>query len=322
MPPASPRLAFAVPVYNGAAYLAETLGALRAQTERRWVAVVTDNASTDATLEVARAAAAEDPRIRVHRNAENLGANGNFNRSMALAVETGAPFVKWAAADDRPLPTYAERCLAALDARPDAVGAHTALALVDGDGRRFAYDAEAGGFHADADGYLAESGDLWAWSPQTQRTFAASDPGRRLLRFLRDKAGQWLIYGVFRREAVAAVRPFGMPGVEDTLCIELLLRGPVLFVDEPLFEQRHHAGSARHLSRRDYVEYETGVRPTGPMLPSGGRALDFARAVGRAPISGPDRLRAWGALGRFALDPARLKNVVVPGPDNYLGLGA
>lgn len=322
MPPDPPRLAFAVPVYNGAEYLPDALEALRAQTEPRWVAVVTDNASTDATPEIVRAAAAADPRIRYHRNAENLGANGNFNRSMALALETGAPYVKWAAHDDHPLPAYAARCLEALAARPDAVGAHSAVALVDGDGRPYAYNPAAGGFHADADGYLAADGDLWAWTPETQRAFEAPAPGERLLRFLRDKAGQWLIYGVFRSEAVRAVRPFGMPGVEDTLCIELLLRGPVLFVEEPLFEQRHHAGSARHLSRRDYIEYETGVRPRGPMLPSGGRALDFARAVGRAPLSGAERLRVWRALGRFALSPARLKNVVVPGPDNYLGIGA
>ena len=311
----SPLIAFAVPVYNGARYLPEALAALQAQTERRWVAVVTDNASTDATPEIVRCAAAADPRIRYHRNAENLGANGNFNRSMALAIETGAPFVKWAAHDDRPLPDYAARCLAALDARPEAVGAHTALRLVDDDGAPYAYDAAAGGFD-DGDG------GVWAWAPATQRALAGPGPARRLLRFLRDKPGQWLIYGVFRAEAVRRSRPFAMPGVEDALCAELLLRGPIAFVDAPLFEQRHHAGSARHLSRRDYIEYETGVRPAGPMLPSGGRALAFAQAVAHAPLAPADRLRAWGALGRFAFGTRRLRNLVVPGPDNYLGIGA
>lgn len=314
MPDDAPRIAFAVPVYNGARYLPEALAALQAQTETRWVAVVTDNASTDDTAAIVRRASVEDPRIRYHRNPTNLGANGNFNRSMALAVETGAPAVKWAAHDDRPRPDYLARCLDALDARPEAIGVHTAIMLVDDDGAPYPYDATRGGF-ADGEG-------VWAWTRETQVAFADPDPGVRLLRFLRDKAGQWLIYAVFRSDAVAATRPLTMPGVEDAFCAELLLRGPLAFVEDPLFEQRHHARSARHLSRRDYIEYETGVRPTGLMLPSAGRAVEFARAIQRAPLPGAGRRSAWSALARFAVGPERLRNLVVPGPNNYFGLGA
>ncbi|WP_420457144.1 glycosyltransferase family 2 protein [Rubrivirga sp.] len=309
-----PRIALAVPIYNGARYLADALAALQAQTERRWVAVVTDNASTDATAEIVRRAAMADSRIRYHRNATNLGANGNFNRSMALAVTTGAPAVKWVAHDDRPRPDYLARCLNALDAHPDAVGAHSAISLIDDDGAPFPHDPEAGGF--------LDGTGVWRWTPDTQRAFADPDPGHRLSRFLHDKAGQWLIYGVWRADAVARTRPFAMPGVEDALCAELLLRGPVAFVDEVLFEQRHHAGSARHLSRRDYIEYETGVRPNGWALPSAGRAVEFAHAIRRAPLDTAGRRAAWGALARFALGTDRLRNVVVPGPNNYFGLGA
>ena len=61
MPDDAPRIAFAVPVYNGARYLPEALAALQAQTETRWVAVVTDNASTDDTAAIVRRASVEDP---------------------------------------------------------------------------------------------------------------------------------------------------------------------------------------------------------------------------------------------------------------------
>ena len=309
---AAPLVAFAVPVYNGAEYLEEALDGLRAQTEPRWVAVVTDNDSTDATAEIAQRAVAQDGRIRYVRNDANLGANGNFNRSMALAVGTGAPFVKWAAHDDRPHPGYLAACLGALAARPDAVGAHTAIRLVDGDGRPYPHDAQAGGFR--------DGDDVWRWSRAWARQLDAN-LGRRLLRFTRGKHGEWMIYGLFRSDAVTASRPFAMPGVEDALCFELLVRGPLLALDEALFDHRLHAGSARHLSRRDYIEYETGVRPDGLLLPSAGRAVDFAQAIRRVPLSRSDRARAWGALARFALDPRRLRNAVVPGPDNYFGIG-
>lgn len=313
--PDAPLVAFAVPVYNGAQYLAGALDALRAQTETRWVAVVTDNASTDATPEIVARAAAADDRIRYERNATNLGANGNFNRSMALAVATGAPFVKWAAHDDLPYPEYLAACLAALRARPEAVGAHTAFELIDDDGRRFAHRPEAGGF-------VVGEGDVWRWTGDDWAAFGDPDPGRRLLRFLRGKTGQSLCYGLFRADAVARTRPFEMPGVEDAWCAEMLVRGPLAAVDRVLFGQRLHAGSARHLSRRDYIEYETGVRPSEAVLPSGGRSVAFARAIRHAGLGALDEARAWAALARFALDAGRLKNLVVPGPDNYFGIGA
>ena len=309
----APRVAVALPVYNGARYLAGALDALRAQTETRWVAVVSDNGSTDATPEIVRRAVTEDARVRYVRNDVNLGANANFNRSMALAVETGAPYVRWAAHDDLPHPGYLAACADALDARPDAVGAHSWIALVDDDGAPYPFSEAAGGF--------TPPDRVWAWTPADA---AALDDALapRLLHLLRSKVGQWMIYGTFRRDAVAATRPFAMPGVEDAVCAELLLRGPVVTVPRALLDYRHHAGSARHMSRRDYVEYETGVRPTGPLLPAWGRAAAFARAVARAPLSRRDRLRAWAALARFSTDPARLQRLALPGPDNYFGLGA
>ena len=313
MSAAPPRVAVAVPVYNGEAFLEEALDALAAQTERRWAAVVVDNASTDRTAEIAARAAAADPRVRVVRNAENRGANGNFNRSAVLARETGAPYVAWAAHDDVRHPAYFARVLDALDARPDAVGAHSDVRLVDGAGAPFRHDPGLGGF--DAGG-----GDVWRWDPADARALGHPAPAARLGRFLEAKMGLWMIFGVFRADALAAVRPFAMPGVEDTVCAELLLRGPVLYVDEPLFDQRLHAGSSRHLSRRDYIAYETGERPTARLLPSAGRALDFARAVARAPLGPAERARAGAALARFAVGPQRLRTLVVPGPDNYLGL--
>ena len=309
----APRVALAMPVYNGAAYLAEALAALQAQTETRWVAFVTDNASTDATSEIVRQFASGDPRIRYVRNPVNLGANGNFNRSAELAAASGAPFVKWAAHDDLPQPGYLAACLAALDAAPEAVGAHTAIRLIDDDGEPYPYDEASGGF-------VASETDLWRWRPDDMRALGDAAPAERLARFLRAKPGEWMIYGVFRTQPMAQTRPFTMPGVEDALCAELLLRGPMLFVDSPLFDHRLHAESARHLSRADYIAYETGARPRSPILPSIGRVGAFATAIRRAPLAPRQRLEAWGALARFALGLGRLRKLVVPGPDNYLGL--
>ncbi len=309
----SPRVAFAVPVYNGEEYLAEALEALQAQTETRWVAFVTDNASTDSTPHIVQRAASGDSRIRYVRNATNLGANGNFNRSAELAVASGAPFVKWAAHDDRPHPGYLAACLSALNAAPEAIGAHSAIRLIDGAGDAYPFSPASGGF-------IASATDVWKWTPQTMRTLSAPEASARFGSFLRVKAGEWMIYGLLRAEALAATKPFDLPGVEDALCAELLLRGPMLYVDETLFDHRLHAGSARHLSRADYLEYESGIEHSAPVLPSLGRAADFVTAIRRVPLAPRQRLGALATLAHFALGVGRLKNLVVPGPDNYLGI--
>ncbi|MEM8666798.1 MAG: glycosyltransferase [Planctomycetota bacterium] len=311
-----PRVAFAMPVYNGSAYLCQALDALQAQTETRWIAMVTDNASTDATSEIANEYAKADPRIRYFRNETNLGANGNFNRSMERALETGAPFVKWAAHDDCPHPEFLSACLDALEDRPEAIGAHTAFRLVDEDGQSFRFDANAGGFLTPDGG----GADVWTWSPDAWDALGDPAPNRRLRRFLRDKTGQSLVYGIFRSQDVAATRPFAMPGAEDAWCAEMLLRGALLSVPRTLFDQRLHAGSARHMSRREYIEYETGAPPKSELLPSIGRAVDYAGAIVRAPLTPTETVRAFIALASFAIGLGRLRNLLVPGPNNYLGL--
>jgi cellulose synthase/poly-beta-1,6-N-acetylglucosamine synthase-like glycosyltransferase len=62
-----PRVTIAVPVYNGERYLARTLDALLAQTFRDFELIITDNASTDRTAEIAQEYARREPRIRYFR---------------------------------------------------------------------------------------------------------------------------------------------------------------------------------------------------------------------------------------------------------------
>src|SRR5690606_9818491 len=78
--------------------------------------IVVDNASTDATGEIARRYAAADPRVRYHRNPENVGAARNF--ALALELARGRYF-KWAAYDDWLEPSFLRRCVEVLEREPD-----------------------------------------------------------------------------------------------------------------------------------------------------------------------------------------------------------
>lgn len=119
-----------VPVYNGGAFIEETLRSILAQTYRDFELLVTDNRSTDGTVGIVRGFT--DPRIRLIINDTNLGAIGNFNAALA---EARGERVKIVCADDLLDPTCLERQMAALDAEPGAVLACCARRIIDHRGK-------------------------------------------------------------------------------------------------------------------------------------------------------------------------------------------
>jgi glycosyltransferase involved in cell wall biosynthesis len=118
-----------MPVYNGAATLETAVRSVLDQTMRDLEVVISDNMSTDATPEICRRLAAEDPRIRYVRQQTALSPTDNF-RFVRDAAR--APFFMWAAHDDtRDLDT-AEKLVAALQVQPGAVLAFGDLLQVEG----------------------------------------------------------------------------------------------------------------------------------------------------------------------------------------------
>ena len=105
-----------VPVYNGAAHLAECLDCLLGQTFQDLEVLVYDNASTDETPDIVARYAARDPRVRYFRQPHNKGAVPNFGD---LARAATSPYFLWRAADDLSEPTYVEALHALLEAHPD-----------------------------------------------------------------------------------------------------------------------------------------------------------------------------------------------------------
>jgi glycosyltransferase involved in cell wall biosynthesis len=110
------RVAIALPVYNASATIAQALESALAQTYEDIEIVVSDNASTDDTVEVVRGY--DDPRIRLHRNRVNVGYHGNMNGSIALCR---SPFVKFLHADDALYPRCIERMVEVME-RSENVG--------------------------------------------------------------------------------------------------------------------------------------------------------------------------------------------------------
>jgi glycosyltransferase involved in cell wall biosynthesis len=108
----APLVSVVTPVYNGATYLAECLESVLAQTYQHWTCAIVDNASTDATPEIARGFAERDSRFRHLRFDDFVDAAGNHNRAIA-AISPDSEFCKVVQADDWLYPDCLTRMVAA-----------------------------------------------------------------------------------------------------------------------------------------------------------------------------------------------------------------
>lgn len=122
-----------VPAWRAAAFIAQTLDGLAAQTHPDLEIVISDDASPDDTAAVCERYAGRDARFRLMRQPRNLGWIGNVN---ALLAEARGDFLLFAFHDDVLAPDYIARCVAALEANPRAVIAFSDLTLVNQDGSR------------------------------------------------------------------------------------------------------------------------------------------------------------------------------------------
>ncbi len=128
----TPRLSLGLPVYNGGAYLAESIASLLDQSYEDFELLISDNASTDDTADVCRSYARQDRRIRYIRQRENIGLCRNHN---FLVDRAKGELFKWTSADDLYGRDLLLRCVEALDTHPDVVLAHAWNAVIDDDGQ-------------------------------------------------------------------------------------------------------------------------------------------------------------------------------------------
>jgi glycosyltransferase involved in cell wall biosynthesis len=127
------RLWVVVPGYNEAAWIGATIDAIAAQREATFTVLVVDNASTDGTADVVRAAAARHPGLdlRVLRE-EEKGTGAACDSGFRHAIEQGAALVLRTDADCVPDVDWAARMRDALDGGLDMVGGNLRHRTDDG----------------------------------------------------------------------------------------------------------------------------------------------------------------------------------------------
>jgi glycosyltransferase involved in cell wall biosynthesis len=284
--PSIPLVSVGLFVYNGERYIEETLDSILSQTFTDFELIISDNASTDRTGEIALSYAKRDDRIRYYRSEKNMGAGWNVRRVYELAT---GKYVKQAAADDLLEPDFLRRCVEVLESDPDCVVAYAATKEID----------ENGNFIKN---YV------------TPMTAASSDPVVRFREMLLISSWCYQIFGVMRMSALRQFPPQGSyVNGDGVLLARMSLRGRFHEIPEHLFVSRHHSGqSIRTLPTR--LQQPRRIRLTNryPRLPSPewwdptkARALTFPEfhllleyflSVYHAPLRAGQKLRCYFML--------------------------
>jgi putative sugar O-methyltransferase len=130
--------------YNHARYLPESLGAICEQSRPPDECIVVDDGSTDDSVLVIEEFARRYPFVVFLRNARNEGLMSSIRTALGRASKE---YIVWAAADDRLLPSFLERSLAALARHPEAGLCFSRLAVFADDTdqvREYVGDARTG----------------------------------------------------------------------------------------------------------------------------------------------------------------------------------
>lgn len=121
-----PDVTICIPAINASAFIDRTLRCAREQTLGDIRILVSVDRSDDATADICRVHAGEDPRIMVTEHRERIGWARNAN-SLIDSVTT--EFFCFYFHDDIIEPAFGERLVTALQGRPDAVSAHCDMGL-------------------------------------------------------------------------------------------------------------------------------------------------------------------------------------------------
>lgn len=276
----SPRVSVIMAVYNEEAFLAEAIESVLAQDFTDFEVIVSDDGSTDRTVEIAREFATHEPeRIRVINGEKNQGKPFALNR--ALAVRRGE-LIAWLDGDDVMLAGKLQRQVAALQADPDAAGcSHDAEIFDSGSGRAL------GSFSQVMNGAPLRSGGIELWFDPTYRML----PSATMIR--------------------SALCPAG--GFEERLKytndwlfdIEVFRHGRCIAIDDVLVRYRRHGDNFTTRADESGASFEEGLMAMAIVNARYPHLRRRARIVSAAIMLGQARSRAakreWSDAARYGV---------------------
>jgi glycosyltransferase involved in cell wall biosynthesis len=279
-----PLVSIGLPVYNGEQYLSASIDSLLDQTYANIELIICDNASDDRTQEICEKYAANDARVRYHRNEHNIGGARNHNLTFTLAR---GKYFRWAAHDDLAEPELIERCVEVLEAHPEVVLCHTDFVHIDAAGA--------------ITGHISRN---HCGAPHAAERFASMAEARD---FCEET------YGLIRAEIFAQTDlQMDYTGSDRTLMCELALHGRFENVEQCLFSKRLHGAN-------EYIDWRTRMAWFGEeykgriAFPWWTQLADYLRVIRRVPLTSRDRRRCHLYMARWIAthSPKLTKDVLV-----------
>ena len=223
------RVSLALATYNGAAFLAEQLQSLAAQTHRPFELIVQDDRSTDETLAVVAAFAATAPfPVHVASNPERLGYRANF---MAAAGRCQGDLIGFCDQDDVWYPHKLATVVARFD-DPQVMLVHHNARLVTAAGQPL--------------------GRIYDWDGvrDTDTGPMGASPWRFPQGFAMTFRPELLALSGFRERSVDYLSAYEALAHDQWIYLLALVFGRVRFVAEALVDYRQHDTNAYGISRR------------------------------------------------------------------------
>jgi glycosyltransferase involved in cell wall biosynthesis len=270
-----PLVSIGLPVYNGANYLRKAVETILEQSYENLELIISDNASTDDTADICRDLAAGDARIRVSRNAQNVGAAGNYN--MVFHAARGKYF-KWAAHDDVLAPAFVDRAVQVLESDASVV------------------------LCSSLTGRISDRGEVTGTYP-SDPAWDGPLPSGRFHSLVFTPHACVAVFGLIRRDDLART-PLIAPYVNSdrVLLAELGLRGRIHEVPESLFFRRDHPGSSLRAfpDHRQRVVWFDPSKSARFAFPEWNEVLGYAGAAARVPLPIAERAKCWTTIAQLS----------------------
>lgn len=214
-----PIVSIGLPVRNGETLIQEALNSVLNQDFEEWELIISDNGSTDSTLDICRGYAERDPRIKVYPMESNIGLFANFTRVMFLA---SAPFFAWISHDDIREPQFLRQCLQVLMFGDQSIVMVYPTTIMRN---------KEGKDHLNPDKFRIDQ----------------EDPVERFRQIIWNLGPCNMLHGIFRTETLRqsrSLRKHLYRAFDNLLLAETALRGKIIQIEGVLFIRRitrHHS---------------------------------------------------------------------------------
>ena len=200
-------ITIAIPVYNGEAYLRQSIESVLSQDFGDFDLTLHDNASTDSTWEICNLYASRDKRVTCFRNDKNLGSIKNF---LLARQRSCSAFFKWHAHDDIIEPTFIGKAYQFMAANSDYLACTSRIVFMDETGTP----------------YLSEYLDF---------SLDSANPVERFRKFYGQGRNDYAFpYGLMRKAMIDGIGFRKLWGADWVFVTELIMRGKIHQIQQPL----------------------------------------------------------------------------------------